>query len=112
MLIFALLIFTLFIQLTVASCKDEIQLLITLGASPQQLKSYLMKQFFPSNIVITVIALILVSVLQFLMFKVLQQQNIFLSPFISLYTLLISIVVLIVLWWVNHSTIKKYIAGK
>jgi len=112
MLLFALLIFTLFIQLTVASCKDEIQLLITLGASPQQLKSYLMKQFFPSNIVITVIALILVSVLQFLMFKVLQQQNIFLSPFISLYTLLISIVVLIVLWWVNHSTIKKYIAGK
>ena len=112
MLLFALLIFTLFIQLTVASCKDEIQLLITLGASPQQLKAYLMKQFFPSNIVITVIALILVSVLQFLMFKVLQQQNIFLSPFISLYTLLISIVVLIVLWWVNHSTIKKYIAGK
>ncbi|GMV77583.1 MAG: hypothetical protein AMXMBFR79_07180 [Chitinophagaceae bacterium] len=112
MLLFALLIFTLFIQLTVASCKDEIQLLITLGASPQQLKAYLMKQFFPSNIVITVIALIVVSVLQFLMFKVLQQQNIFLSPFISLYTLLISIVVLIVLWWVNHSTIKKYIAGK
>lgn len=112
MLLFALLIFTLFIQFTVASCKDEIQLLITLGASPQQLKAYLMKQFFPSNIVITVIALIVVSVLQFLMFKVLQQQNIFLSPFISLYTLLISIVVLIVLWWVNHSTIKKYIAGK
>ena len=112
MLLFALLIFTLFIQLTVASCKDEIQLLITLGASPQQLKAYLMKQFFPSNIVITVIALIVVSVLQFLMFKVLQQQNIFLSPFISLFTLLISIVVLIVLWWVNHSTIKKYIAGK
>jgi len=46
MLLFALLIFTLFIQLTIASCKDEIQLLITLGAAPKQLQNFLMKQFF------------------------------------------------------------------
>src|SRR6185436_17653248 len=37
MFLFALLIFTLFIQLTIASAKDEIMLLITLGAAPKQL---------------------------------------------------------------------------
>ena len=46
MLLFALLIFTLFIQLTIASCKEEIALLVTLGAAPKQLQQFLMKQFF------------------------------------------------------------------
>jgi cell division protein FtsX len=40
MLVFAMLIFTLFIQLTIASCKEEIVLLITLGASPKQLTAF------------------------------------------------------------------------
>ena len=46
MLAFALLIFTLFIQLTIASSKEDIALLITLGAAPKQLHKFLMKQFF------------------------------------------------------------------
>ena len=52
MLLFALLIFTLFIQLTIASAKEEILLLVTLGAGPKQLQRFLMGQFFPSNILI------------------------------------------------------------
>ena len=40
LLAFALLIFTLFIQLTIASCKDEIQLLVVLGDSPKQLRIF------------------------------------------------------------------------
>ena len=112
MLLFALLVFTLFIQLTIASCKEEIQLLITLGTAPNQLRKFLMKQFFPPNIIIVSIALITISIVQYLLCIYVQKQNIFLNNFISMYTILAAVAVLIVLWFVNFSTIKKYIASK
>lgn len=112
MLIFALLIFTLFIQLTVASCKDEISLLITLGAAPKQLQRFLMKQFFPPNIIITVIVLCIIAALQFLLRSVLQSQNIYVSPYISLVTIGAAIAILIVLWLVNRWSISKYVNAR
>jgi cell division protein FtsX len=110
MLLFALLIFTLFIQLTIASCKEEIELLITLGASPNQLQRFLMQQFFPSNIIIVAIALIAVSALQYILHQFLFTQNIFISTFTSTYVLFTALIVLLVLWIVNITTIKKYIS--
>ncbi len=83
-----LLIFTLFIQLTVASAKEEIILLITIGAAPKQLQRFLIKQFIPSNIISIIIALIIVAVLQFILQKVLASQNIFISQYISYYTII------------------------
>ena len=109
MLLFALLIFTLFIQLTIASCKEEIELLITLGASPVQLQRFLMRQFFPSNLIIIIISLIAVAALQYMLYSWLQVQHMFVNPFISLYTLVTAFVILLVLWAVNFTTIRKYI---
>ena len=97
MLLFALLIFTLFIQLTVASCKEEITLLITLGASPKQLQQFLMKQFFPSNIVIVAVVLAILALLQFLLRNFLQSQHIYLSPLISIATIVAAVLILLVL---------------
>jgi len=110
MLLFALLIFTLFIQLTIASCKDEIQLLVTLGASPKQLKLFLLNQFFPSNIIIVLIALISVAALQYILHGFLLQQNIFVSSYISAYTVLTALLVIAVLWVTNNRTISTYIS--
>jgi len=112
MLVFALLIFTLFIQLTIASCKSEIELLITLGASPKQLQRFLIQQFYPSNMVIIAAALIIMSVLQFAVHQFLQQQNIFVSQFISLNTIIVAVTMAVVLFLTNYFTIKKYIAVK
>lgn len=109
MLLFALLIFTLFIQLTIASAKEEILLLITLGAGPKQLQRFLMKQFFPPNIFITAIVLCIIAALQVWLQHFLQQQNIYVSPVISVYTIATGLLVLLVLWIVNFNTIRKYI---
>jgi len=109
MLLFALLIFTLFIQLTVASCKEEITLLIILGASPKQLQQFLMNQFFPSNIVIVVVVLAILALLQFLLRNFLQSQHIYLNPLISIATIVAAVLILLVLWFVNRVSIKKYI---
>jgi hypothetical protein len=112
MLLFALLIFTLFIQLTIATAKEEIYLLITLGTGPGQLRRFLMKQFFPSNIVITIVALAILSGMQVWLQQFLQKQYIYVHPFLSVYTLGAGLLILAVLWLVNFTTINKYVQHK
>jgi hypothetical protein len=109
MFLFALLIFTLFIQLTVASAKEEIILLITLGAAPKQLQRFLTKQFIPSNLISIITALIIIAVLQFVLQRVLASQNIFVSQYISYYTVIAGLGLLLLLGLVNTQSIKKYI---
>jgi hypothetical protein len=109
MLLFALLVFSLFIQLTIASTRQEINLLVTLGTSPKQLQRFLMKQFLPANILITVICAIVVAVFQYFLQQYLQTQNMNVSPWISYYTIIAAVLILLVLWIVNRSTINKYI---
>lgn len=109
MLLFALLIFTLFIQLTIASCKEEIALLVTLGAAPKQLKTFLMKQFFPPNIIIVLVTLVVIALLQVWVKHWLSGEHIFVSAVISMATIVSAALILFVLWIVNYFTIRKYI---
>jgi hypothetical protein len=109
MFLFALLIFTLFIQLTIASSKEDIALLVTLGAAPKQLYQFLMKQFFPVNILITAIVLVIIAILQFFAKQYLSGQHIHIPPYPSLFTFIAAVIILVVLWVVNSVTIKKYI---
>jgi len=110
MLMFAMLIFTLFIQLTIASCKEEIVLLITLGASPRQLQRFLIRQFFPVNILVIVVSLVIITVLQYYIHNWLLQQNIFVNLLPSYSTFFTALGVLVIIWWVNKISIRKYIS--
>jgi cell division protein FtsX len=109
MLLFALLVFSLFIQLTISAARQEIALLITLGTSPIQLQKFLLKQFMPANFIITVVTVATVAALQWLVQHYLQKQNMNISPIISYYTLITAALILLVLWLVNVQTVKKYI---
>ncbi len=111
MLLFALLVFTLFIQLTVASCKEEIILLITLGASPKQLRRFLMRRFFPVNILIIGLSLLAIAGVQFFVHSKLLLQAIFVSSFISYTTVVTGAVVLLIIWWVNRISIRNYVSA-
>lgn len=109
MFLFAMLIFTLFIQLTISSCKEEIRLLLTLGASPKQLKRFLMRQFFPVNMIIVFISLIILSGLQYWAYMLLSAQNASISPFISPSTLIAAVFILLFIWIINNVNTRKYI---
>lgn len=106
--LFALLVFTLFIQLTIASAKEEIGLLITLGIAPKQLQRFLLKQFIPSNIISVVLTLILIAIMQFVLQKILAAQNIFINPYLSLYTLIAALIMCMLLTFVNMRSVKRY----
>jgi hypothetical protein len=110
LLLFALLVFTLFIQLTVASCKEEINLLVQLGTAPNQLRRFLMKRFFPPNIFIIVLVLILISGLQYFLQQFLARQSMVVESFISVYTIAAAVLILFVLWLVNFLTLQKYVS--
>ncbi len=112
MLAFALLVFSLFIQLTIASCKEEIRLLIILGASPQQLAKFIFKQFYPANIWMVFVAILGVTILQYFIHQLLAAQHIVLTSFTSIYTLLSALLLLFVLWWVNRNSIRHSIYSK
>lgn len=109
MLLFAILIFTLFIQLTISSCKEEIKLLLTLGASPKQLSVFLMRQFFPSTIIIIGISIVLTCLLQYWAYRLLQLQQVIISPYVSFSTALTAIFILIFIGAMNFINIRKYI---
>ena len=109
LLLFALLVFSLFIQLTISSAKGEINLLITLGVSPKQLRSFLMRQFLPVNVVIAFVCLLVIAAGQYLLQTFLHGQAMFISPYISIYTIAVCLLVVAVLWVVNFATIKKHV---
>ncbi len=109
MLSFALLIFSLFIQLTIASCKEEIALLILLGNSPKNLGKFLMRRFFPANIFIILAGLILIASAQYYLYSWLLDKQIILNPMISIYTIAAALLLLIVIAIMNYTSIQKYI---
>jgi len=110
MFLFALIVLTLFIQLAIASAKEEIYLLITLGTAPKQLQSFLRKQFLPANVIAVVVTLLVVTALQFSLQKILAVQNIVINPYISYYTLIAAAIILLLVSLVNNRAIKKYIS--
>ena len=109
LLLFGILVFSLFIQLTIASCKTDIELLQTLGTSPQQLQKFLLKQFLPHNMIIIVAALLVVGILQAVVSTFLSGQQIFISKWISWQTAFGAFVIIIVIAMVNRQTIRRYI---
>lgn len=111
LLMFALLVFSMFIQLVIASCKKEIRLLITLGAAPRQLQRYLLKQFVPLYVVIGLLALVLVAGLQWWAAGLLAKHQMFVPSLPGVITFAAAVAILVLVYLVNLFAVKKHIAG-
>ncbi len=108
MLFFALLIFTMFIQLTVTSCKEEIRLLLQLGASPKQLRKFLFWQFLPVNYLVCLLTLGIIQVLQVVLHEMLAKQNISIPFTISTNVFFAALAVLLLISGTIFLSIKRY----
>jgi len=109
LLLFALLVFSMFIQLIIASCKKEIQLLVTLGTAPAQLRRYLLRQFVPLYVVTGIVAVLLVAVLQWGAARALAAHEMVVSPWPGIGMWIAAVVVLLLVYFVNNRTIRKYL---
>lgn len=108
MLAFALLILSLFIKLSIASSKSEIELLMQIGMSPKQLRTFMFRHFFPPNVYIIAGIVLLLAAVQYWIASLLSAQQIFLSYWLSLATLLGAIALIVIFWLTQHFTIKQY----
>lgn len=109
LLLFALLVFSMFIQLVIASCKKEIQLLVTLGTAPRQLRRYLMRQFIPLYVITGVVALALIAGVQWWVSGVLAKHEMVISPMLSVFTVGAALLVILLVYVVNSVNVRKYI---
>lgn len=108
---FALLVFIMFIQLTITHAKTEIQLLHTLGAAPKQLRNFLMKRLMPVYLLIIAGALLVIAAGQILLSQsaALKAQEIILPPWPGPSVIICALALMAILWLFNYSTIKKQI---
>lgn len=109
LLFFALLVFSMFIQLVIASCKREIQLLVILGTAPKQLQRYLLKQFVPLYIIIGIVSLLLVAGLQYWAAAELAVHQMQVSPWPGIPVFAGIVLVLGLVYIVNLATVRKYV---
>ncbi|MCW3462339.1 FtsX-like permease family protein [Chitinophaga nivalis] len=109
LLFFALLVFSMFIQLIITSCKREIQLLVMLGTAPRQLQRYLLKQFVPLYIIIGLVALLLLTGLQYGVATVLARHDMLVSPWPGLPVAGGALLILTLVYVVNLLTVNKYV---
>lgn len=63
--ILALLLFSFYLQLMIARSKDSLQLLLTLGYSPNWLSKRVTRRYIPVYLLVVVIALVITQVLQY-----------------------------------------------
>jgi hypothetical protein len=103
----ALMLFSFYLQLVVARSKDNLQLLITLGYSPQWLSKNVSKQFIPVYIGIVLAATTVTAIIQWLFHRFAMYQRPEISSLIhwSIFLIAITLIALSVL--TNYRLIRK-----
>ena len=103
----ALMLFSFYLQLLIARSKDNLQLLLVLGYSPNWLSNKVTRQFLPMYIIIVLAALAAVQLIQFLFYQLVAASRPELSSFIHWSVLLVAVVLIILSAIVNHSIVKR-----
>jgi len=107
LLVFALLVLSLFIQLNITGRRDEIRLLLQLGTAPRQLSAFLLKKFFPPQAAMVIIACGLVAAMQWGLQVWLAKRSVTITPFLSPLTLATALLLLAAMWLINRLAIKR-----
>ncbi|MGX5818242.1 FtsX-like permease family protein [Chitinophaga lutea] len=111
LLMFALLVFSMFIQLVIESCRREIRLLITLGTAPKQLQRFLLRQFIPMYIVIGIASLALLAGAQWWASGLLARHNMFVPAWPAPMTYVATFGILALVYLVNWFAVRRHIAS-
>lgn len=103
----ALLLFSFYLQLMIARSKDNLQLLLTLGYSPNWLSQRVSRQFIPIYIFIVVGALAAASLLQWSFYNFLLVSRSNISPVLHPTVWLAAIGLIVLSIFTNYRMVKK-----
>ena len=103
----ALMLFSFYLQLLIARSKDNLQLLLQLGYSPNWLSGKVTRQFLPVYIITVLAALAGVQIVQFLFYQLVAASKPELSSIIHWTVLVVALVLIILSAIVNQSIVKR-----
>lgn len=107
----ALIIFSIYLQLLIARAKEEIRLLITLGYSPASLGKFLLKQLMPLYLLILAAGVVFVEMLQWIVFHLLEQKSLAVSPVISLPVIALAMIIFFHFYFITRRAIGRQMEG-
>ena len=105
-ILLSLFLFSMYLQLMIARSKNNLQLLITLGYSPNWLSKQVARQWIPVYAIIFVLVLVLVQIGQYIFCSLLPDAS-QLSPMISIWVILLALVLFAGSLFLNFRFIKK-----
>lgn len=106
-IVLALMVFSFYLQLMIAKSRDNLQLLLTLGYSPDWLSKTVSKSWLPVYIILIVSALILTEIIHYFFVKLSFIQSNNLSYLIHWSVIITAALLLILSVFINYNLVKK-----
>ncbi|MEO8772398.1 MAG: FtsX-like permease family protein, partial [Ferruginibacter sp.] len=106
-ILLAMMLFSFYLQLMIARSKDNLQLLITLGYSPNWLTKTVARKWVVAYAIIILSALCLTAFIQYSFQHFSLNGKDKLSPFISISVIIVALLLLILCVIINYRLIKK-----
>jgi ABC-type lipoprotein release transport system permease subunit len=105
--VLALMLFSFYLQLVIARSKDNLQLLITMGYSPDWLSKNVSRQFIPVYVGIVLSALIITGIIQFLFHRFAMYQRPEISSFLHWSVVSMAVALIALSAFTNYRLIRK-----
>ena len=106
-ILLAMMLFSFYLQLMIANSRQNLQLLLTLGYSPQWLSKTVAKKWIPVYVSIILIALVITQALHYLFTRRVLNAPEALSPLLNGWVILVAVVLLFMCSFINYRIIKK-----
>lgn len=103
----AMVLFSFYLQLMIARSKENLQLLLTLGYSPQWLSKTVAKKWTPVYVTIIVAALAITSLLHWCFRHFMMNDTTSLSVLVHWIVLIVAVVMLVLSILINYQLVKK-----
>jgi hypothetical protein len=105
--ILALMLFSFYLQLMIARSKDNLQLLLTLGYSPNWLSKKVSRQFIPVYVFVVLIALLLTAIMQWAFHQFVMYNRPELSSWLHWTVILTAVALIALSLLTNYRMVRK-----
>ena len=105
--ILALMLFSFYLQLMIARSKDNLQLLLTIGYSPEWLSRNVSKQFIPVYVLVVVGALATTQLMQYAFHRFVMLNRPELSSFVHISIIAVALFLIVLSAVVNFRMVRK-----
>ena len=106
-IVLALMLFSFYLQLMIAKSKENLQLLLTLGYSPNWLSKTVAKTWIPVYVFVVIAAIVITSLLHYTFVKISFVERNDLSYFLHWSVLVVGVLLLILSVFTNYRLVKK-----